>query len=50
METLKSFKTGDMSSDEQLAFWFNGYNAVTIDKVIKWKPKKSVPETFVPGV
>ena len=25
-------------------------NAVTIDKVIKWKPKKSVRETFVPGV
>ncbi|MGD8648298.1 MAG: DUF547 domain-containing protein [Desulfobacterales bacterium] len=33
-----------------MAFWINAYNAVTIDKVIKWKPKKSVRETFVPGV
>jgi len=39
-----------MSRDGQLAFWINAYNAVTIDKVIKWKPKKSVRETFVPGV
>jgi hypothetical protein len=32
------------------SFWINAYNAVTIDKVIKKKPKKSVRETFVPGV
>lgn len=50
METLKSAQTDAMSRDGQLAFWINAYNAVTIDKVIKWKPKKSVRETFVPGV
>jgi len=50
METLKSAQTEAMSRDGQLAFWINAYNAVTIDKVIKWKPKKSVRETFVPGV
>jgi len=50
MESLKTAQTDSMSSDGQLAFWINAYNAVTIDKVIKWKPKKSVRETFVPGV
>jgi hypothetical protein len=50
METLQSAQTDAMSRDGQLAFWINVYNAVTIDKVIKWKPKKSVRETFVPGV
>ncbi|MBW2443168.1 MAG: DUF547 domain-containing protein [Deltaproteobacteria bacterium] len=50
MEALKSAPVDSMSRDEQLAFWINAYNAVTIDKVIKWKPQKSVRETFVPGV
>jgi hypothetical protein len=50
MQALKSARTDAMSRDGQLAFWINAYNAVTIDKVIKWKPKKSVRETFVPGV
>ena len=50
MESLKSAQPDSMSHDEQLAFWINAYNAVTIDKVIKWKPEKSVRETFVPGV
>lgn len=50
MESLKTARTDSMSRDGQLAFWINTYNAVTIDKVIKWKPKKSVRETFVPGV
>ena len=38
------------SEHHKLAYWINAYNAVTFDKVIKWKPKKSVRETFVPGV
>jgi hypothetical protein len=50
MESLQTAKPDTMSRDGQLAFWINAYNAVTIDKVIKWKPKKSVRETFVPGV
>jgi hypothetical protein len=50
MESLKTAQTESMSRNGQLAFWINAYNAVTIDKVIKWKPKKSVRETFVPGV
>ncbi|MFC1881600.1 DUF547 domain-containing protein [Thermodesulfobacteriota bacterium] len=50
MQTLKSAQTDAMSRNGQLAFWINAYNAVTIDKVIKWNPKKSVRETFVPGV
>ena len=50
MDSLKDAQTDSMSRDEQLAFWINAYNAVTIDKVIKWKPKKSVRETFLPGV
>jgi hypothetical protein len=50
MESLKTAQADSMSRDEQLAFWINAYNAVTIDKVLKWKPKKSVRETFVPGV
>jgi len=50
MESLQSARTDSMSRDGQLAFWINAYNAVTIDKVIKWKPKKSVRETIVPGI
>ncbi len=50
MASLKTAQTDSMSRNGQLAFWINAYNAVTIDKVIKWKPKKSVRETFVPGV
>jgi len=50
MESLQTAKPDAMSLDGQLAFWINAYNAVTIDKAIKWKPKKSVRETFVPGV
>jgi hypothetical protein len=50
MESLKSAKTEELSRNGQLAFWLNAYNAVTIDKVIKWKPKKSVRETLFPGV
>lgn len=50
MKSLESAKVEELSSDGQLAFWINAYNAVTIDKVIKKKPKKSVRETFVPGV
>jgi hypothetical protein len=48
--SLENAKADALSRDGQLAFWINAYNAVTIDKVIKWKPKKSVRETFVPGV
>jgi len=50
MKSLESAKVEELSPDGQLAFWINAYNAVTIDKVIKKKPKKSVRETFVPGV
>jgi hypothetical protein len=50
MKSLENAKADSLSRDGQLAFWINAYNAVTIDKVIKWKPKKSVRETFVPGV
>jgi hypothetical protein len=50
LESLKKAKVENLSKDGQLAFWINAYNAVTIDKVIKWKPKKSVRETFIPGV
>ncbi|MGD2187800.1 MAG: DUF547 domain-containing protein [Desulfobacterales bacterium] len=50
MQMLESAKTNAMTIDGQLAFWINAYNAVTIDKVIKWKPKKSVRETVIPGV
>jgi len=50
MESLKSVKVEELSGNGQLALWLNAYNAVTIDKVIKWKPKKSVRETLIPGV
>jgi len=50
MQSLKTAKVEKLSKDGQLAFWINAYNAVTIDKVIKWRPKKSVRETFIPGV
>ena len=50
MKSLETAKPEAMSRDGQLAFWIDAYNAVTIDKVIAWKPKKSVRETFVPGV
>jgi hypothetical protein len=50
MQSLKTAKVESLSKDGQLSFWINAYNAVTIDKVIKWKPKKSVRETFIPGV
>ena len=50
LQSLQSAKVEELSRNDQLAFWINAYNAVTIDKVIKKKPKKSVRETFVPGV
>jgi Protein of unknown function, DUF547 len=50
MQSLKTVDVDNMSRDGQLAFWINAYNAVTIDKVIKWKPEKSVRETLIPGV
>jgi len=50
VQSLQTAKVEEFSRDGQLAFWINGYNAVTIDKVIKKKPKKSVRETFIPGV
>lgn len=50
MEMLAEADIEGMSRDERLAFWINAYNAVTIDKVIKWKPKKSVRETLIPGL
>ena len=50
MQSLQTAGVEKFSRDGQLAFWINAYNAVTIDKVIKTKPKKSVRETFVPGV
>ena len=50
MDSLKSAKLDSMTRDGQLAFWLNAYNAVTIDKVIKWKPKKSVRATLIPGI
>jgi hypothetical protein len=50
MHALQKAKVEELSRDGQLAFWINAYNAVTIDKVIKWKPEKSVRETFVPGL
>lgn len=50
MESLKSADPGNASRNAQLAFWLNAYNAVTIDKVIRVKPKKSVRETLVPGI
>jgi hypothetical protein len=50
MRSLQRAKVEEFSRNGQLAFWINAYNAVTIDKVIKKNPKKSVRETFVPGV
>ena len=50
VQSLQTARVEEFSPDGQLAFWINGYNAVTIDKVIKKKPKKSVRETFIPGV
>ena len=50
MQSLRTAKAESLSKNGQLSFWINAYNAVTIDKVIKWKPQKSVRETFFPGV
>ncbi len=50
MQSLERAKVENLSYDGQLAFWLNAYNAVTIDKVIKEKPKKSVRETLIPGL
>jgi hypothetical protein len=50
IKSLENANADALSQDGQLAFWINAYNAVTIDKVIKWKPKKSVRETLIPGV
>ena len=44
IESLKSVNTEKMTPNGRLAFWINAYNAVTLDKVIRWKPKKSVRE------
>jgi hypothetical protein len=50
MKSLQAAKPETMSRDGRLAFWINAYNAVVIDKVIRWKPRKSVRETLIPGL
>ena len=50
MAQLERAVIEQMSIDGRLAFWINAYNAVTIDKVIRWKPKKSVRETGIRGL
>ena len=50
IESLEQAKPETMSRDGKMAFWINAYNAITIDKVIKWRPKKSVRETLIPGI
>lgn len=50
IDSLATAKVDTMSLDAQLAFWINAYNAITIDKVIKWRPQKSVRETLIPGL
>jgi hypothetical protein len=50
IESLKTADLVEIPKNGQLAFWLNAYNAITIDKVIKWKPKKSVRETLIPGL
>jgi hypothetical protein len=50
MKSLEPAKVEKLSMDGQLAFWINAHNAVTIDKVIKKKPKESVRETIIPGI
>lgn len=50
IDSLATAKVEILSRDAQLAFWINAYNAITLDKVIKWRPKKSVRETLIPGL
>lgn len=50
IDSLKAADVTALTRDGQLAFWLNAYNAVTIEKVIRWKPKKSVRETIISGV
>lgn len=50
LEKLKTARLESLSRDDQLAFWINAYNAVMIEKVIRMRPKKSVRETFFPGL
>lgn len=50
VKSLESARIEGLSREARLAFWINAYNALTIDKVIRDKPKKSVRETFIPGV
>jgi len=50
LQSLQGAKVEQLSRNGQLAFWINAYNAITIDKVIKKKPKKSVRETGFPGL
>ena len=50
LEKLETARVESLSRDGQLAFWINAYNAVMIEIVIKMKPKRSVRETFFPGL
>jgi hypothetical protein len=50
LQSLQGANVEELSRNGQLAFWINSYNAVTIDKVIKKKPRKSVRETGFPGL
>lgn len=50
LKSLEKAKVEEFSRSGRLAFWIDAYNAVIIDQVIKRKPKKSVRETFIPGV
>jgi hypothetical protein len=50
LTAIESVDIESMAENARLAFWINAYNAITIDKVIRRQPVKSVRETFIPGL
>ena len=42
IKSLTSVNTSSLSQNEQLAFWINAYNALTIDQILRNYPLKSI--------
>ncbi len=46
LETLANAQVDGLSPDEELAFWINAYNALTIDLIVRHYPVEDIFETY----
>ncbi len=47
IDEMASYDVGDLTGDEELAFWINAYNAITLNEVLKRYPLETVRPKFL---